>query len=140
LAANAADAGDEEFSEATIFPFTINGEYRTLSSHECRALHGALAQDLGDVIGRGDTDRDIAARRCLVGQPVRIERHGAAPTAVLRLCTGARLVTETWSPNADVAQRNLQREIDCAAEVVAKIELLLGHITEKGFAGLSHGI
>lgn len=138
--ARPADAGDEEFCEPTIFPFTIEGKYRTLSSHECRALYGALAQDLGDAIGRSASDRDLAARHCLVGQPVRIERNNAPPTAVLRLCAGARLVTETWAPNVDVAERNLQAELDCAAEVVAKIELVLAHAADKGFAELSHGI
>jgi hypothetical protein len=58
----------------------------------------------------------------------------------LRLSASARLVTETWSPNADVAARNLQRELDCLAEVVAKIELLLACAGEKGLGGLSHGI
>ena len=137
---SAADTGDDEFCEPTIFPFTVQGKFRSLSSHECRALYGALAQDLGDVIGRSASDRDLAARRCLVGQPVRIERSDAPPTAVLRLSAGARLVTETWAPNADVAERNLQAELDCAAEVVAKIELMLAHTAEKGFAELSHGI
>ena len=49
------------------------------------------------------------------------------PTAALRLCVGARLVTETWSPDARAAQQNLQRELDRIAGVVAKIELLLEH-------------
>jgi hypothetical protein len=137
---HARDADDEEFCEATIFPFTIDGKYRTFSSHECRTLHGALTQDLSHVIRCGDADRDIVARRCLIGQPVRIERGDAPPIAVLRLSAGARLVTETWSPNAEVAQRNLQAELDCLAEVVAKIELLLACAGEKGLAELSHGI
>ncbi len=137
---DAADIGDEEFREATIFPFTVQGNYRTLSSHECRALYGALAQDLSDVIGRSASDRGLAARRCLVGQPVRIERSHGAPAAALRLCAGARLVTETWAPDAGVAERNLQAELDRTAEVVAKIELTLAHTADKGFAELSHGI
>jgi hypothetical protein len=136
----AADIDDDEFREATIFPFIVQGNHRQFSSHECRVLHGALAQDLSEVIGRSASDRDLAARRCLVGQPVRIERSDGAPAAALRLCAGARLVTETWAPNADVAERNLQAELDCAAEVVAKIELTLAHTAENGFAELSHGI
>ena len=54
-----------------------------------------------------EADRDLIARRCLIGQPVRIERL-KAPTAALRLCVGARLVTEAWSPDAEVARQNLQ--------------------------------
>jgi hypothetical protein len=138
--AHAAVSDDEEFCGPTIFPFMVEGKGRTFSSHECRAVYAALAQDLGDVIGRSTHDRELAARRCLVGQPVRIERSDALPAAVLRLCAGARIVTETWAPNADVARRNLQAELDCAAEVVAKIELTLAHTAENGFAELSHGI
>ena len=138
--ASAAETGDEEFCEPTIFPFTVSGRYVSLSSHECRTLYGALAQDLSHVLRCSDADREIVARRCLIGQPVRIERSEGRPIAVLRLCVGARQVTETWSPNADVARRNLERELDCIAEVVAKIELLLACAGERGLAELSHGI
>src|SRR6202008_3600003 len=71
--AGSSRIGDEEFCEATIFPFTLNRQHRALSSHECRALYGMLAEDLSGVIDCGDADRDLLARRCLVGQPVRIE-------------------------------------------------------------------
>ena len=137
---SAAVADDEEFCEPTIFPFTISGQYVSFSSHECRTLYGALAHNLSHVLRCSDADREILARRCLIGQPVRIERSEGRPTAMLRLCVGARQVTETWSPNADVARRNLERELDCIAEVIAKIELLLAYAGEKGVAELSDGI
>jgi len=44
---------------------------------------------------------------------------------VLRLCIGARQVTETWSADAATARRNLDDEIGRLAAVVAKIELLV---------------
>jgi hypothetical protein len=63
------DAGDEEFASPTIFPF-------------------ALRRQLGRGFGRGDDwlaadrcqqiHRALAARDCLIGQPVRIERNEAA--------------------------------------------------------------
>ena len=86
------------------------------------------------MIGGSEADRAIAARHCVVGQPVRIERREQEPTAALRLCVGARLVTETWSPDAGAAQQNLQRELDRIADVVAKIELLLEHAGSMEFA------
>src|SRR5690606_41302743 len=43
----------------------------------------------------------VAARQCLVGQPVRIERPCEAPIAALRLCIGARQVTEAWCDDID---------------------------------------
>jgi hypothetical protein len=135
----AAAAEDEEFAEPTIFPFTLSRNGRVLSSHECRALYQVLAQDLSCVIDGGEADHDIIAQRCLIGQPVRIERPGFEPTAVLRLCVGARQVSETWSADAVVAQQNLQRELDSIAEIVAKIELLLAYSGERGFTELSNG-
>jgi hypothetical protein len=123
----ACGTDDEEFADATIFPFTISRGRGPLSVDECRILYRALAQDLRGVIGGSEADRDVAARRCLVGQPVRIEMPDEEPIAALRLCVGARLVTETWSPDAGAAQQNLQRELDHIAGVVAKIELLLEH-------------
>ena len=135
----AAAAEDEELTEPTIFPFTLNRNGRMLSSHECRALYQVLAQDLSCVIDSGEADRDIIAQRCLIGQPVRIERPGNEPTAVLRLCVGARQISETWSADAAIAQQNLQRELDSIAEIVAKIELLLAYSGERGFTELSNG-
>jgi hypothetical protein len=134
-----ATADDDEFSEVTIFPFTVHRRGRVISAHDCRVLHQALAQDLSQVIDGSEAERGIVGRRCLVGQPVRIERV-REPTAVLRLCVGARLVTETWSPDAVIAAQNVYRELDCIAETVAKIELLLALDGEAGLRGLSHGI
>jgi hypothetical protein len=131
---------DEEFVQPTIFPFTIYRDGGPLSFADCRIVYRALAQDLRDVIGGSEADRDIAARRCLIGQPVRVEMPGEEPTAVLRLCIGARLVTETWSPDASAAQQNLQRELDHIAGVVAKIELLLARADRMKFAELPYAV
>jgi len=133
-------AGDEEFCGATIFPFTLYRDGRVLSATECRIVHRSLARDLSDVVAGSAADRELAARPCLVGQPVRIERRGAPPTAVLRLCLGARLVTEAWSPDAASARENLQRALDRVASVVAKIELILARASGPEFTEFCHGI
>jgi len=132
-------AVDEEFREGTIFPFTIERQGRALSATDCRALYQALAQDLSDVIAVSVPDRDILARHCLIGQPVRIERQASEPTAALRLCAGARAVTESWSQDPVVAAQNLHRELDHVAETVAKIEVLLTHTDVSELTELSHG-
>jgi hypothetical protein len=137
--ANADDDDDEEFAGATIFPFMIERHGSPLPVEACRAVHRSLTRELGEIAIGSEADRQIAARRCLVGQPVRLERREAEPAAVLRLCIGARLVTETWSTDAGIAQKNLLREIDRVAEVVAKIELLLAHAGGTEVAELSYG-
>lgn len=118
-------ADDEEFAQTTIFPFTLLRGGRPVSLAETSAVHRALARDMAEGISRSAADRQVAAQRCLVGQLVRLERQHGAPQAVLRLCVGARLVTEAWSPDTMQAQRNLQHVLDRIAHVLVKIELLL---------------
>lgn len=129
-------ADDEEFVQATIFPFTVNGPRGPLSEADYRSLYQDLARDLGEVTGRSDADREIAARHCLIGQPARIERKVEHPAAVLRLCVGAREVIEAWSPDATMARQSLERQIDRIAVVIAKIEMSLAH---RRFVETSHG-
>jgi hypothetical protein len=123
--AETAGADDEEFAAATIFPFTLLRDGKPVSVAETSAVHRALARDMNEEISGSAADRQVAAQRCLVGQPVRLERPEEAPQAVLRLCVGARLVTEAWSADAAQAQRNLQHVLDRIAHVLVKIELLL---------------
>jgi hypothetical protein len=134
--ATATSGDDEEFADATILPFTVHGGRGPLSAIDGRMLYRALAQDLRESIAGSAADREIAAARCLVGQPVSLGRGSEDPIAVLRLCIGARHMTGMWSADAAVAEQNLARELDRAAIVVAKIELLLaragrGEMTER---------
>lgn len=116
---------DEEFAHATIFPFALLRDGKPVSVAETVAVHRALARDMNEQISGSAADRQVAAQRCLIGQPVRLERQDEAPQAALRLCVGARLVTEAWSPDPVQAQRNLQHVLDRIAHVLVKIELLL---------------
>ncbi len=121
----APSADDEEFSDPTIFPFTVHGPHGAIGAEKCRALYKALNRDMSRLIVTGAADAELAARRCLIGQPVRLERAGAKPIAALRLCIGARLITDAWTDDAATARRNLEHALDRIAGVVAKIELLL---------------
>ncbi|QIP01603.1 hypothetical protein [Bradyrhizobium symbiodeficiens] len=120
-----AGADDEEFAQATIFPFILLRDGKPVSIAETGAVHRALARDMSEAIGGSAADRQVAVQRCLLGQPVRLERQDEGPQAVLRLCVGARLVTEAWSPDSAQAQRNVQDILDRIAHVLVKIELLL---------------
>jgi hypothetical protein len=126
-----SDTADEEFASATIIPFAIHGDRGPLSASDGRRLYRALTQDLSDAIGGSAADREIAACRCLIGQPVTFQGGGEDPIAVLRLCIGARHVTESWSADAGIAEQNLLHHLDRAASVVAKIELLLARAGES---------
>jgi hypothetical protein len=121
-------ADEEEFSDATIFPFTLHGPRGPIGAETCKALYHALNRDTSKLVASSPADRDVAARRCLIGQPVRLERAGAEPIAALRLCIGARLITEAWSCDAAAARHSLEDTLDRIASVVAKIELLLAAV------------
>jgi hypothetical protein len=136
--AGTSDA-DEEFAHPTIFPFTVRRNGHLLSAGDCRLLHRALTGDCADLVADSAVDRAIAAQRCLVGQPVRIERQGEAATAVLRLCVGARQVVDAWSPDLDAAHQNLVREIDRVADIIAKIELVASRGDLSEFTELAYG-
>ncbi len=125
LDASSNSAGDEEFARGTIFPFTLKRHGRPASIADYSAVYRALARDLTDEIACSEADRQVAAQRCLLGQPVRLERPDGEVACVLRLCIGARLVTEAWSTDQAQAQRNIQRILDRIAHVLVKIELLL---------------
>jgi hypothetical protein len=135
------DSLDEELAQRTIFPFVLTHRSRVLPLEDCRRIYRALARDRSDsasaeLHGR---DAEIAAQACLVGQPVALGQHGPHPIAALRICAGARLVTETWSSDANTAYRNLQREFDNVSAIVAKIEWLLGHSDDLKLTEVSRG-
>lgn len=123
--AGGADADDEEFMQHSIFPFTLLREGKPVSIAYTGAVHRGLARDMSDDIVGSAADRQVAAQRCLLGQPVRLEQPDAAPHAALRLCVGARLVTEAWLADTAQAQLKVQHILGRIARVVAKIELLL---------------
>jgi hypothetical protein len=118
---------DEELACRTIFPFVIRRGDRVFSLDDCRKIYRALARPAADADSAMAPGRDlgIAAKVCLVGQPVRLGGVESHPIAALRICAGARLVTETWSSDEAAARRNLQRELSRVSSVVSKIDWLL---------------
>jgi len=121
---------DEELAQRTIFPFVITRSDCVLSLEDCRKIYRALARDAYDCVSASAAEcgEELAAKPCLIGQPVALRRRERHPVAALRICAGARLVTETWCSDADVARDNLQRELGLVRAIVAKIEWLLAHM------------
>lgn len=127
---------DEELAQPTIFPFAIRHGDRDLTLAEGRTIYRALAKGVEDAASANGCDR--AAEPCLVGQPVAWQRGGLQPAALLRICASARLVTEAWSSDVAIADRNLQCEIGRVAAVVANIERLVSHLPGLNPTELSH--
>jgi hypothetical protein len=139
---SADDSLDEELAQRTIFPFVLTHRGSALALEDCRKIYRALARDARGCASAQTHGRDaeIAAQLCLIGQPVALGQHGPHPAAALRICAGARLVTETWSSDANAAYRNLQRELGHVATVIAKIEWLLRHFDDLNSTEVSRGV
>lgn len=112
---------DEELAQPTILAFMIRHRGRLLSLSECRNIYRALASD------------------ALIGQPVALGRENPDPVAVLRISASARLVSEAWSTDADVARTNLERQIADVGTIVAGIERLLANLDEVDSVEACHG-
>jgi hypothetical protein len=132
-----ASADDEELAQRTIFPFVIRHGTGVLSLEDCRKLYRALA--CGAANAAGADDPEIAAKLCLIGQPVALGCDERYPAAALRISASARLVTEAWSSDEDSARGNLQRALDQVGTAVAKLESLLARTGGLELAGVSHG-
>ena len=128
------DSGDDELAQRTIFSFVIRRGNRVLSLSECRMVYRALA---------GNSGRPVTvAQPCLIGQPVALgvaSGRDQQPPAALRISASARLVSEAWSPNIDVAHRNLQRAIDDAGTAIAGLEALLAGLDDIKAVEIAHG-
>ncbi|HLX14953.1 MAG TPA: hypothetical protein VKS24_07085 [Bradyrhizobium sp.] len=127
-----AGADDEELTQRTIFPFAIRRGDRDLSLEDCRTLYRALARGVA-----GENDREAA--RCLIGQPVALG-CSEEPAAALRISASARLVSEAWSSDKDIARGNLERAVGQVGVAIAKLEGLLSGTDDLEFAGASHGV
>jgi hypothetical protein len=128
---------DDELAQRTIFPFVIEQNDRVFSLEHYKKLYRALSRSVTDMASADAAA--VAATPCLIGQPVALGGEGQ-PAAALRICAGARLVTEAWSPHPDIAHLNLQRELGNVGAIVAKIEWLLAHSDRLDLAEVCGGV
>jgi hypothetical protein len=111
---------NDELLLPTIFAFTLEQAGRTVSLDRCKAIHKTLA---GGIPGSPSTDEpESAPQSCLVGQPVGWNLADGSSIAALRICIGARHVTDCWSTSPETARRNLRHVIERVAMVVEKLD------------------
>jgi hypothetical protein len=84
-------------------------------------------------------ERDTEPKPCLIGQPVVLGRKENNPAAALRISASARLVSEAFSSDEELARGNLRRAIEDVGMAVAKIERLLLQMDSIETAGVFHG-
>lgn len=116
--------GDDEMALPTIFAFTLEPDGVPLASQACKGIHRALARAEADSHS-GGVDDLVTEASCLVGQPVEWQGAAGQSIAALRICIGARHVSDAWSADASLAKRNLQRQLAHVATIVARTEWLL---------------
>ena len=121
-----ADTLDKEMSCRTIFPFLVKRNGFTLELDELTEIYRALNRDLSAALPHQATDaeRALAFTRCHIGQPVKLP-VGLGAKAVLRIAIGARLLSESWSANARMAEANIGAVIDSLGTVVRKLDLII---------------
>jgi len=136
------DLGDDgEFEVATIFPLIMRRCQRPLSLAQSRILHRALNRNVSALFQREgtQTERDLAARLCHVGQPAAIACEDGA-TGALRISADARFVHACWSPSdRTIAVERMQQSLKELRLVFGKLALLLDRFEEVERAGTAFG-
>lgn len=120
----------------TIFPFIVlrrtdDGEPVALSYDEARKVYQWLNRDIAGLLPNEASEdaRRVAAKRCHIGQPVKLRRSDETCVGALRLCAGARIVsgvTFDRALGASPAER-LRQETDDALLVLDKVALIVEH-------------
>jgi len=130
---------DEELAQRTIFPLVISHRDRVLALDDCRKIYarcpGCSDRATADMHQR---DAEIAARVCLIGQPVALAQRGPHRS---RRCVSVR--ARVSSPRPGHLMRT-QRTGICSANSAASAhrrqdEWLLAQMDGLNQAEASHG-
>ena len=128
----------------TIFAFMVNrqgpdGSGQPLSVEEAKQVHTWLNRDVSACLPThaGDSERQLAARRFHIGQPVKLGERSGSPFAALRICSSARIVASIYGAH-DLAALGRDPLTETIADVRAcleKISLLLRHFDDLRSSG-----
>jgi hypothetical protein len=121
---------NEELGVRTIFPFFVCRDARRMSIPEATTVYRALNHDLTSLLpdAIAAEDRALGAQLCHIGQPVAVSNLTGDVAGTLRISAGARIVSETWSPDGEaISTARLQREFEQVHTILDKIQLILRH-------------
>lgn len=130
----ARDAAAENWDTvSTIISFGVlspaipGQERKLLGMADARRIYEWLNADLTNALPQTipPKDRELAARRCHIGQPVQMTIGAGAPIGALRIAAGARLVSGEPSHAGLTEQQRIHREIEDAGVVLDKLALIL---------------
>lgn len=133
------DAVPTIISFGVLSPPQGDGQRTLLDPDRARQVYQWLNADLTPVLSQaagalapGALEREVAVRRCHIGQPVPVTIAADATAAgavigALRISAGARLVSGEPSHAGLDEEERVDREIDSARTIIAKISLILRH-------------
>jgi len=118
----------------SIFTFLVlkqageTGDYQPLTYDEARLAYRCLNLDIAKFLPVTATDREhnLAAKRCHIGQPVRIKKIDGTWIGALRIAAGARLVSGVQFDRAlgETPRRRLYTEIHTARALLEKLSVI----------------
>jgi len=133
----------------TIFTFLVyradpeSGQRRPLSYDEARYAYYCVNADIARFLPACASDRDheLAAKRCHIGQPVRIHRDNGVWVGALRIAAGARLVSGVQFDDSlgDRPESRLDREIQTAGVIFGKLSVIVKYWNELKKYNISSG-
>ncbi len=107
------------------------GTRRRASLEECQLLFECLNSDVSSrLTGLDEVETALARRAMHIGQPVALRTDSAEAPVVLRLVVGARFFTIVGYPADGDHESALRAEIGDAVAAIAKLELLVRHLSE----------
>jgi len=119
----------------TIFTFMVqridstSNEQRPLTYDEARYAYQCINMDITRFLPphASDRDRELAAKRCHIGQPVNMHKDNDVSIGALRIAAGARLVSGVQFDNSlgDRPDSRLDREIQTAGVVFNKLSVIV---------------
>ena len=122
----------------TIFSFRVaqpdaSSGTSYLTHDQMQALHRRLNSDLSAIpeLRNSDSQRSLAALLCHVGKPVDWCRTSGRSTSVLRICTGANVVSRVMfdATLGRTLEERIEFERQRIGRVFEKIALILAHWT-----------
>ncbi len=133
----------------TIFTFLVqridsmSGEQRPLTYEEARYAYRCVNMDITRFLPphASDRDRELAAKRCHIGQPVNMHKDSDVSIGALRIAAGARLVSGVQFDNSlgDRPDRRLSREIQTVGVVFNKLSVIVKYWDDLKKYDLSSG-
>jgi hypothetical protein len=125
---------DAEMAARTIFPFCVRQGSAWMSFEDSVKLYQSLHQNSADAlsVNLSSQERALASTICHIGQPVLVPAGTRGNAGALRICAGARTVSDVWSRYQDDPDALcMEQERNDLGMILRKIALLARHAAPR---------